>query len=285
MGTPTLSLGRLVMYLGLTLSLLPVQIVFMRLGLGYARTLPRWYHSACRRLLGFHTVAIGEISAIRPTLFVSNHTSYLDITLLGAAIPASFVAKSEVAGWPLFGLLAKLQRTVFVERRRSATAGQRDALRQRLDTGDSLILFPEGTSSDGNRVLPFKSGLFAAADAVIDGRPLTIQPVSIAYTRLDGIVIGRQYRPYFAWYGDMALAPHLWRALGLGRVTVEIRFHPPVTLAEFGSRKALAEHCYRAIAAGVDASLSGREPRPETVPAEPLRAATVAGVSVSTAVG
>jgi 1-acyl-sn-glycerol-3-phosphate acyltransferase len=258
MNATLLRLVRLSLYLALTLPLMPVQAVAVALKRPLARRLPRVYHGWTSRILGFRIKAEGERSTRRPTLFVANHTSYIDIEILGALVEASFVAKTEVARWPLFGWLAKLQRTVFVDRRVRTTAAQRDAIRERLDAGDDLILFPEGTANDGNRVLPFKSALFSVADYAGSDGALPVQPVSIVYARLDGIPIGRFYRPFFAWYGDMELAPHLWTMLGLGTVEVAVTFHPPVTLAQFGSRKALAEHCYCVIAQAVARGLAGR---------------------------
>ncbi|HEX9490832.1 MAG TPA: lysophospholipid acyltransferase family protein [Stellaceae bacterium] len=269
MGALPLRLVRLSFYLLLTLPLMPVQALLVASGSAWARRLPRLYHRWSSRILGFRVAVQGERSARRPTLFVANHVSYVDIEILGGVIEGSFIAKAEVARWPLFGWLAKLQRTVFVDRRIRSTAAQRDAIRERLDAGADLILFPEGTSGDGNRILPFKSALFSVADYARQGT-LTVQPLSIAYLRLDGIPMGRAYRPFFAWYGDMALGPHLWTMLGLGTVDVTVTFHPPVTLAEFGSRKALAEHCHRIIAAGMASALAGREPEPA---GEPLPAA------------
>src|SRR4029079_2805538 len=149
---------------------------------------------------------------------------YLDTTGPSSLLAASFVAKTEVAKWPLFGWLAKLQRSVFVDRKGRSTAEQRDSIASRLAAKDALIRFPEGTSGDGNRVLPFKSALFSVADHAATG-PVTVQPVSVAYTRLDGMPIGRALRPLFAWYGAMAMAPHLWTMLGLGTVEVVVEFH------------------------------------------------------------
>jgi 1-acyl-sn-glycerol-3-phosphate acyltransferase len=268
MSATLLRLGRLSLYLGLTLPLMPVQAAALLLKRPLARRLPRIYHRWSARILGFQIKTGGERSAERPTLFVANHTSYLDIEILGALIEGSFVAKHEVARWPFFGWLAKLQRTVFVDRRVRSTAMQRDAIRERLDAGDNLILFPEGTANDGNRVLPFKSALFSVADYRGACGALAVQPVSLAYTRLDGIPLGRFYRPFFAWYGDMELAPHLWAMLGLGTVEVAVTFHRAVTLAQFGSRKALAEHCHRVIAQGVARALAGRTDEPASPPVE-----------------
>jgi 1-acyl-sn-glycerol-3-phosphate acyltransferase len=211
----------------------------------------------------------GKPTGVRPVLFAANHVSYTDIAVLGSLIAGSFIAKAEVARWPLFGWLAKLQRSVFIDRRVRSTSAQRDAMMRRLSAGDALILFPEGTSSDGVRVLPFKSALFGAVETP-QGRRIAVQPVSIAYTRLDGMPLGRLYRPFFAWYGAVALAPHLWRMIGLGTVEVVVEFHPPTTLADCGSRKALARYCQARVAGGVAAAISGR---PQPVPEPPPEAA------------
>ena len=256
-----LRLSRIATYLGVTLLLLPVQAALVATKSQLAAAFPRFYHRMCCRILGFRIDAKGTLSERHPTLFVVNHVSYVDITILGALIKGSFVAKSEVAKWPLFGVLAKLQRTVFIERRINSAAAQRGELTRRLAAGDDLILFPEGTSSDGNRVLPFKSALLSAAENAAGDAPITVQPVSLAYVRLNGMPIGRLYRPFFAWYGDMEMAPHLWTLLGLGIVTVSVEFHAPMLASAFPSRKALAAHCYATIAEGVATALSGRERR------------------------
>ncbi|ALJ34052.1 1-acyl-sn-glycerol-3-phosphate acyltransferase [Azospirillum brasilense] len=266
LGSPVRGGLRLAVYLLWTLLLVPVQALAVAVRSPLRFRIPRFYHRVCAAILGIGVVVRGERATDGPVLFVSNHSSYLDITVLGSVIPGSFVAKSEVAGWPFFGALAKLQQTVFVERKaRSGVEKQRDELGARLDAGDSLILFPEGTSSDGNRTLPFKTALFAVAARRIGERPLTVQPVSIAPTRLDGIPMGIAFRPCYAWYGDMDLAPHLWTVFTLGRMTVEVEFHPPVTIDGFSSRKALADHCQRAVARGVERAVSGKPP-PTVVP-------------------
>jgi 1-acyl-sn-glycerol-3-phosphate acyltransferase len=259
--SPALSLWRILLFAGLTLPLMLVQLAAIKLGLELRKTLPLWYHKRVCRLIGIRIRRRGRISRTHPTLFVSNHVSYFDINVLGALIKGSFVAKADVADWPFFGWLAKLQRSVFVDRRRGQAANHRDSLAGRLEQGDDLILFPEGTSSDGNAVLPFKSALFAVAGLRPRGQALTVQPVSITYTHLDGMPMGRALRPFYAWYGDMELGSHLWQALGLGRVGVTVEFHPPVTLEEFGSRKALAEHCFRKVSEGVASALAGRPQR------------------------
>jgi 1-acyl-sn-glycerol-3-phosphate acyltransferase len=264
MGSLSLRLARIALYLVWTLSLMPVQGLGLALGRPWTRTFPAFYHRWCCRILGFDIRVIGSPTSRRPALLVCNHVSYADITILGSLIAGSFVAKTEVARWPLFGWLAKLQRTVFVDRRMRSTASQRDAMTARLAAGDALILFPEGTSSDGNHILPFKSALFGAAEAMQAIEPVAIQPVSVAYTRLDGIPLGRLLRPYFAWYGTAGLAPHLWSMIGLGTVEVVVEFHPVTYFADCGSRKALAQYCQARVAAGVAGALCGHpQPAPE----------------------
>jgi lyso-ornithine lipid O-acyltransferase len=268
MGSPTLRLARLALYLTWTLSLMPVQVIGLVLRRRWTSTLPVFYHRWCCRILGFRIRVIGTATARRPVLFAANHTSYTDITILGSVIPGSFIAKAEVADWPFFGWLAKLQRSVFVDRQVRSTANQRDAIGDRLAAGDVLILFPEGTSGDGNRVLPFKSALFSAAQSAKRSPAVIVQPVSLAYTRLDGMPIGRLLRPLFAWYGSVNLAPHMWSMVGLGTVEVVVEFHPPTFLSDCGSRKELAAYCHARIAGGMAGALFGR-PQPMPQPPNP----------------
>ena len=263
MGSPTLRLARLALYLVWTLQPDAGCRLWALYCIGAGRAASRPFITAgAAASSAFTCRQIGAPTALRPALFASNHVSYTDITVLGSLIVGSFVAKSEVAGWPLFGWLAKLQRTVFVDRRVRSTASQRDAMTSRLAAGDALILFPEGTSGDGNRVLPFKSALFGAAEKMQQIEPIPVQPVSIAYTRLDGIPLGRLLRPFFAWYGKCRS--------GAASVEHDRARHPSrsssnsirLTLfADCGSRKALAHYCHARIAGGVAAALSGRRNR------------------------
>ena len=258
-GSLLLRLWRIFLYIGVTLPAAPIQAVLLVLKSPLARRFPAAYHRACCRVFGIRVETTGTLATSHPILFVANHQSYLDIPILGSAIAGSFVAKAEIATWPLFGTLAKLQRSVFIDRRPGSTARQRDALMQRLEEGDDIIIFPESTSSDGLHVLPFKSALLSVAEYRPHGAPFTVQPVTVAYVRLDGMPLGRFYRPLVAWYGGMEVAPHLWMMLGLGAITVKVIFHQPVTLEEFGSRKALTAHCYKVVAIGLAAALASRK--------------------------
>lgn len=235
--------------------LVPAELVLKAVTRGRGSPLPKLFHRSLSRSLGIRIRTHGVPARRTRVLFVSNHVSWADIPVLGARIPAAFVAKSEVSGWGAVGWLATLARTVYVERSRRSSAGeQRDAIADRLMAGDSIILFPEGTNSDGTGVLPFKSSLFAVTDHVPD---LLIQPVTIAYTRVNGMPVTRARLPDLAWVGDTELAPHALGFMALGRVTAEIRFHPPVRPGDFVDRKALAKHCHTVISDGYRAFMRG----------------------------
>jgi 1-acyl-sn-glycerol-3-phosphate acyltransferase len=241
----------LAVFLAVTLILIPVQWLGVTLGLPYRRGFPHVYHRFVAWLFGIHIHVIGAPVKNHGTLLLANHTGWMDIVIFSAVMPLSFIAKSEVARWPFFGTLARLQRTIFVARaRRSETGAARDVIQDRLREGDTLVLFPEGTSSDGNEVLPFKSALLGTAEL----GAVTVQPVSTAYTGIHGIPMGRENRPLFAWYGDMELVPHLWEALKAGPLDVVVEFHPPVTATD---RKELARRAEAVVRQGQIRALAG----------------------------
>ena len=232
-------------FLALTLPLMPVQYVLVKLRSPWARRLPHWYHRQVCRLIGVRIHCDGAIPKDRPVLVVANHVSWLDIPVLSAVAPVSFVAKKEVGGWPFIGSLARLQRTVFVDRERRLSVGETTSeMLIRLRQGDRVILFAEGTSNDGNRVLPFRSSLFAAVEPARHDDPnshdIAVQTLAIAYTGRHGIALDRFDRPGIAWYGDMEIAGHAWELLKSGPLDVEITIGEPVSLAEAGHRKLLA---------------------------------------------
>lgn len=268
-----------------SLFVIPWQAVALRFRIMGYRRMPYRYQRFLARLFDIRITVIGMPIQDRGVLMVANHTSYLDILVLGGTLECSFVAKSEVANWPFFGTFAKLQRTVFVDRERRSKTGQSlDLIRARLLAGDALILFPEGTSNDGNRVLPFKSALMGAAESEIgtdaQGRVqhVPVQPVSVSYVGLHGIPMGREFRPFFAWYGDMELVPHLWESLTTGSVDVVVEFHPPMTVDQVGGRKALAARAEAMVRAGQARALAGayRELSPPPSRLEPQTAAGLA---------
>lgn len=237
-------------FMGLTVPLMPVQALLVRSRSRHARTFPHWYHKRVCRLLGIRLRVEGEVVRDKPVLIVANHTSWLDIPVLSAVAPLSFVAKKEVGTWPFVRTLARLQRTVFVDRtRRTAVGETASEMLSRLADGDALVLFAEGTSSDGNRVLPFKTSLFAAAkpgrktaDQAGAGAGAVVQTLAIAYTHVHGVPLSRSDRPLIGWYGDMEMAGHAWTLLKSGPIDVRISIGAPVPLDDFADRKHLAFH-------------------------------------------
>ena len=240
------------------LLLIPLQYVSVRFGFEARRWIPVLFHRICCGVIGIRKTINGQCQSEGSVLITANHCSWLDITVLGSLQPLSFIAKSEVASWPIFGLFAKLQRSIFVNRsRRSETGSVAREIAQRLRDGDAMVLFAEGTSSDGNQVLPFRTALLGAAKAGMTGeapqanedagretpqdQPVWIQPLSIAYTSLHGLPMGRQHRPLAAWYGDMDLLPHLWQLLKEGALDVTLTFGEPIPFGADANRKEAAQ--------------------------------------------
>jgi len=233
------------------------QALYMRFRPNAPTWLPMRAHRGVCRALGLTIDVHGQQAGKKGVLFVANHISWADIPVLGSMVMGTFVAKAEVSGMGLFGRLSDLQHTIYVDReRRSATHSQRTRIAQRMADGHNIILFPEGTSSNGTHVLPFKSSLFAVAEA--PDQDVLIQPVTIAYTHINGMRINRSNRYRIAWVGDMDLVPHAWELMGVGRIRVSVQFHDPVRRSAFADRKALARHCEHVVSEGLRLANSGR---------------------------
>jgi lyso-ornithine lipid O-acyltransferase len=208
-----------------------------QVGHGYFRLLARLMRARIR--------VVGAPADGQAALIVANHVSWLDIPVIGASFPAVFVAKREIAGWPVIGLGARLLHTVFVDRARRQQTGDATAeIARRLTDGDSVVLFAEGTSSDGNRVLPFRSALVGAANEVLGqlgpASRVVVQPLSVCYTGLQGLPMGRQHRPVVAWYGDLDFLPHLKEYIQRGAVDAVVTFGEPIAYEARTDRKELA---------------------------------------------
>jgi lyso-ornithine lipid O-acyltransferase len=251
-------------FLAITLPLMLVQYVLLKLNLSQARTLPHAYHKLIAKVLGIRVHILGTVAPGKPALLVCNHISWLDIIALSTVAPLSFVAKAEVSKWPFFSLLAKLQRTVFVDRTRRTLVKQKSGeIAERLAKGDNIVLFAEGTSSDGNRVLPFRSALFSAAEAANgSGAAANVHTVVITYTHLHGLPIQRHDRPMIAWYGEMDMVSHVWTVLKRGPLDVTISISEPVALESLSGRKELAAFSEARIRADFTERLTSR-PRAE----------------------
>lgn len=232
-----------------TLLLAPLQLIAIRRNWPLARTLPYHWQRLARLMVGLRVRVEGE-PAKAPLLLTANHISWLDITVLGSVLPVSFVAKAEVAGWPVLGTLARLQRTVFIDRtRRSQTGLAADMIARRIGNGDVMVLFAEGTTGDGTRVLPFRSALIGAASAAAGSKTITVQPVAITYTTIQGIPVGRADLPDIAWYGDTDFIAHFRRLVGYGGIDAVVSFGQPIPFGPETDRKRIAEECYASVRA------------------------------------
>lgn len=273
-----------VFFLTMTPLLISTQWLLGKLGL------PGWgficanYYRVLAALLRIRVRIVGTPVHDRAALFVSNHVSWVDIVAIGSLQPVAFVAKSEVAKWPLVGITAKMQRTVFVNRTRRHQAA--DAVAQivdRLKGGTPVVLFAEGTSSDGNRVLPFRSALLGVVEAAaahgngLGGEPgqILIQPMSICYTTQHGIAMNRHQRPLVAWYGDLDFMPHIKALIERGAVDAVVSYGEPVPADGGISRKELTCRLETEVRRMTASVLRGRPLPRAAAPAEPAATAEV----------
>lgn len=239
-----LAILRFVAFGCLLLICVPVQMVVYTLKLRIRNVLPIYFHKVLTRVIvGLNIIQSGTPNK-GPTLFLCNHLSYLDTISMASIVQTNFVAKKEVAHWPLFGYLTKLQGTVFVDRNSKSGAKEKGVeMTQVLKDNVNMVLFPEGTSTDGTTVRPFKSGLL---QAVLENgaENIMVQPVSIAVYGKNGIA------KRYPWYGDMTLMPHLWTIFATTGLTIRITFHDAFKASQFMDRKSLAEHAQKAVAKG-----------------------------------
>lgn len=235
----------------LTLLLTPFHILACRYNLRWQRTIPQLYHRLVCALIGVRIHQVGRpLGHDRPVLVLSNHVSWLDICVISAVTPAVFVAKSEVATWPVFGWLARMQRTIFVDRlARQRTGDATKEIGERLRGGDAVILFAEGTSSDGSRVLPFRSALVGAVHHALgdDAQGIDVQPMAITYTAFGGLPIGRELRERVAWYGDAELIPHFIGLLAAGAIDVTVSWGDAIATSAAADRKQITRDAEQSV--------------------------------------
>jgi 1-acyl-sn-glycerol-3-phosphate acyltransferase len=263
----------------LTLVLMPFQLVVLVFNLRLQRTIPHLYHRILCALIGVRNHEVGARSTTSPVLILSNHVSWLDICVISALTPVVFVAKREVAGWPVLGWLARLQRTIFINRQARHRTGEATAeIAGRLLDGNAVVLFAEGTSSDGTRVLPFRSALVGAVHRALGDTAhhthVTVQPMSIAYRRFGGVPMGRSLRERVAWYGDADLMPHLLHVLSSGAVDVTVSWGEATAYDINADRKTITRDAEQSVRRMTAAAFRAAPSRTTPVPArqhpEPL---------------
>ncbi|MGN0929102.1 MAG: lysophospholipid acyltransferase family protein [Alphaproteobacteria bacterium] len=226
----------------------------------YTRILMPWYakfyFKAVCLILGIKVKVKGEkLSNAKKLLILSNHASYLDIFALGSVFKTNFVSKADVKKWPLFGWIASLGNTVYITRNRMDAKNQINVLDRAFEKRKlPLIIFPEGTSSNGCEVLPFKSSMFAMFENQIGKKSdsnIVIQPVSMAYVSKRGKKMTDSERQAFAWWLDsQTITNHLFGAVRAMPVDVEVIIHKPIDISKFKDRKELALYCHNIVESG-----------------------------------
>ncbi len=244
-----------------TLVLLPVQLLGLYFDWPIRRRLPRLWHRVACHLLGIKVHVHGKVETDKPLLLVVNHVSWTDIMVLGSTADVVFIAKTEVRDWPIFGVLARLQKTIFVTRDQKRSAGEQvNEIAQRLANGEIVVLFPEGTTSDGNRLLPVKSSLFGAASSAaeqVSGQMVNVQPVAIAYTGIQGMAMGRYHRPVAAWPGSIELVPSFLGIMKAGTIDVDVSLGEAISFHRGDNRKTLSAEATTSIRTMLNFSLRG----------------------------
>lgn len=242
----------------LVLAIFPVQWLLLPFDTLASRSARLWHRAVCK-VLGLSIDVIGQPLGGVEIAFVGNHLSYLDIPLLGSVLRGSFVAKREMRQWPLLGMMAKLQRTVFISRVPGDARAAVDQVEAALAAGRNLILFPEGTTSDGSRVLPFKSSVFAVLlPRMVAG--LRLQPVSLDLLSVDGhLARDSAVRNRYAYHSEMVLGPHLWAFMHARGAHLRLCFHPPLDAQRFAGRKQLAQHMREIVASGLNSALGAEQ--------------------------
>ena len=237
---------RLIIFLSFILILLPFQLVIVFLIKKHTFMIPYFFHNLCRRIFGIKIKICGKVADNFPVLFISNHASYLDILILGSLFKTSFVAKKEIAKWPLFGILAKLQNTIFIDRRISSLKKQENEILKHLNKKKNLVIFPEGTSSDGNKVLPFKSSLFNIFEDNLDSQ-IFVQTITIVYKKINGLSLNRTDRKDITWHSNMDFVPNIINVLKKFSIEVEVIFNKEFIPNKKWNRKKIALQCWKKI--------------------------------------
>jgi 1-acyl-sn-glycerol-3-phosphate acyltransferase len=256
-----LALAGLALLVALTV---PLQWLAIRCDWPLQRKVPLLFCRVACRLLGIRPRFRGRIADRSPQMIVPNHVSWTDVLVLGCRqAPLRFVAKSEVAHWPLLGAIARLTGAVFLERRRPRSILRvNNALSRYLAQGDDVVVFAEATTGDGNRLERFNAPHFAALRDFLAERPVArhvlVTPVALAYVRRHGLPLGRRDRSQVAWYGDTELLPHIWALLCQGGIDCEVTFGAPIRFERTSDRKAVARKAEAAVRRLASRSLAGR---------------------------
>ena len=235
--------------------LAPVQLILIKFNLKYKIHIPKIFHKIVLKILGIRVKLIGTKEDKRPLILIGNHTSYLDIVVLGSIMPICFVAKEEIRNWFLFGFLARMQNTIFIKRKNLKALESLDFINKQIRNDSALVLFPEGTTSTGKKVLNFKSSLFNLFE---NNSILRLQNFSLCYTHVNSMPIDNRVRPQISWYGDMDIVSHLKGLLKLACINVTVVFHP-ILVTKGMNRKEITMKSLDQVRNGIKLALDKQE--------------------------
>ena len=229
------------------LLLIPIQFIFVQFKMRLRKYIPIVFHKILLKILGVKVKLIGQNTSVRPLILAGNHTSYLDIIILGSIMPICFIAKEEIKYWFLFGFLAKMQNTIFIKRKNYKTLESLNSINRELNDKSAVVLFPEGTTNSGKKVLNFKSSLFNLFE---NNNTLRLQNFSLCYTHVNDMPIDNRTRPQISWYGDMNIISHLSNFLKISCVHATVVFHPIIPLKGL-DRKSISISSIRQVKKGI----------------------------------
>ena len=227
---------------------MPIQFLLILVKSNLRFFLPLIFHKFLLKILGIRLSIKGRPSERKPLILIGNHCSYLDIIILGSVLPVCFVAKSEIKSWFLFGTLASLQNSIFIDRRNFKALDSLKKISKNLSSNFAIIIFPEGTTNNGKRVLKFRASLFKIFE---DDPTLGLQNFSLCYTHINSMPLDNRMRPNIAWYGEMSLITHLKRLLNYSSIGAKLQFHP--TIVPHGvTRKIISEESREQVIKGIN---------------------------------
>ena len=213
-----------------------MQIVFVFTGSSMKYKLPMIFHKLILIILGVKIKVRGSVSKKKPLILVGNHISYLDILILGSLYPICFIAKHEIKNWFFFGFLARMQNSIFIERKNARTLDSIKKIHNKVNENFAIVLFPEGTTGTGKSILNFKSSLFRIFET---SNILRLQNFSLCYTHINSMPIDRRLMPSIAWYGNMNMVKHLKNLLSFSSINASVNFIPEQDITGL-NRKAIA---------------------------------------------
>ncbi len=236
---------------------IPIQLLLNFFKLKLKNTYPLFFYKVIKNIAGININTEGferREPEVTGTLYIANHVSWFDILCLGSILNARFIAKKEVASMGIFGFLAKLSNTFFIDNfNKNKIYQYNNFIREKLINGESLILFPEGTTSDGNSIGKFKSSLFECLNS--SESSINVQPISICYVRKNNLPMGIYSRRFIAWVGEISMVSSMKEFLSSGSITVNLIFHPKVLINQFNSRKELSSFCEEQILIGLNKTI------------------------------